>query len=202
MILFMKKISKREKSLIATAFGAIALFLIYQCAINPFLKYTVRIQEEIPQMKGDLLTARRIQTRYRELDGEIRRVRQHIDQRTAEFSPNDFLSTLAKKAGIFPNLDGIKPDHTKINESYGEDTATVKLKNVQLEKLVNYLYDIESSGQLLTVKELSIKPDNDNSLALEVTFDVSTFTRTKKTDEGTVGKPPSKPQHTQRPRRR
>lgn len=199
MILFMKKISKREKSLIVAAFGAIVLFLIYQCAINPFLKYAVRIQEEIPQMKGDLLTARRMQTRYRELDREIRDIRQRIDQRTAEFSPNDFLSTLAKNAGLFPNLDGIKPDHTKINESYGEDTATVKLKNVQLEKLVNYLYDIENSGQLLTVKELSIKPDNDNSLALDVTFDVSTFTKTKKTDEGTGSTPPSKPQ---RPRRR
>jgi len=195
----MKKISKREKKLIATALGAIAVFLVYQFAINPLLKYAERIQNEIPQMKGDLLTARRIRTRYRELDREIRDIRQRLDQRTAEFNPHDFLSTLAQKGGILPNLEDIKLDTTKINEIYQEDTAIVRLKNVQLEKLVNYLYEIESSGQLLTVKELSVKPDSDNSLLLDVTFDVSTFAKTKKTEGATTGKPPSKPQ---RPRRR
>jgi type II secretory pathway component PulM len=195
----MKKISKREKNLIATALGAIALFLIYQFAINPFLKYAERIQDEIPQMKSDLLTARRITARYRELDREIRDIRQRLDQRTAEFNPHDFLSTLAQKGGILPNLEDIKLDVTIINENYQEDTATVRLKNVQLEKLANYLFEIENSGQLLTVKELSIKPDNENSLLLDVAFDVSTFTKTKKTNEGKGSKPPSKPQ---RPRRR
>ena len=195
----MKKISKREKNLIATALSAISLFLIYQFAINPFLKYAERIQDEIPQMKSDLLTARRITARYRELDREIRDIRQRLDQRTAEFNPHDFLSTLAQKGGILPNLEDIKLDVTIINENYQEDTATVRLKNVQLEKLANYLFEIENSGQLLTVKELSIKPDNENSLLLDVAFDVSTFTKTKKTNEGKGSKPPSKPQ---RPRRR
>jgi len=196
---FIKKISKREKNLIATALGAIALFLVYQFAINPLLKYAERIQDEIPKMKGDLLTARRITARYRQLDKEIRDIRQRLDQRAAEFNPHDFLSTLAQKGGILPNLEDIKLDVTKINENYQEDTATVRLRNMQLEKLVNYLFEVENSGQLLTVKELSIKPDSDNSLSLDVTFDISTFTKTKKTDEGTGSKPPAKPQ---RPRRR
>lgn len=194
----MKKISGRERRLISIALAAIAAFLVYQFAINPFLKYVERIQGEIPQMKRDLLTARRIRTRYRALDKEIKDIQQRLDQRTAEFNPHDFLSTLAQKSGILPNLDDIKLDVTKINEIYQEDTAAVRLKNVQLEKLVSYLFEIENAGQLLTVKELSIKPDNDNSLLLDVTFDASTFTKTKQIDEGTKGKSPAKPQ---RPRR-
>ncbi len=195
----MKKMSKREKNLIATALGAIALFLVYQFAVNPFLKYAQRIQDEIPQMKGDLLTARRIRTRYRELDKEIMDIRQRLDQRPAEFNPHDSLSTLAQKCGMLPNLEDIKLDTANVNENYQEDTAVVRLKNVPLEKMVNYLYEIESSGQLLTVKELSIKPDSGNSLLLDVTFDASTFTKAKKTEGATTGKQSSKPQ---RPRRR
>ncbi len=194
----MKKISHREKRLISVALAAIAAFLVYQLAISPFLQYADRMQAEVPQMRGDLLTARRIRTRYGALDKEIKEIRQRLDQRTAEFNPHDFLSKLAQKTEILPNLEDIKLDATKINEIYQEDIATVRLKNVQLEKLVSYLFEIENSDQLLTVKELSIKPDNNNSLLLDVAFDVSTFTKTKQSDEGTKGKSPVKPQRQRR----
>lgn len=190
-----KKISHREKRLISIALAAIAAFLVYQLAIDPFLQYVSHIQEEIPKMKGDLLTARRIRTRYRALDKEINDIRERLEQRTAEFNPHDFLSTLAQKTGILSNLEDIKLDATQVNEIYEEDTATVRLKNVELEKLVSYLFQIEDSGQLLTIKELSIKPDSDNSNLLDVEFNVSTFTKTKQTDNGTKtkGKSPTKP---------
>lgn len=197
--MIVKKISQRERRLVSIALAAIAAFLVYQFAVSPFLEYVDRIGEEIPKMKGDLLTARRIRTRYLALDKEIKAIRQRLDQRTAEFNPHDFLSKLAQKAGILPNLEDIKLDAAQINEIYQEDVATVRLKNVQLEKLVSYLFEIENSDQLLTVKELSIRPDNDNSLLLDVAFDASTFTKTKKTDEGTKGKSPAK---SQRPKRR
>ncbi|MEJ2744774.1 MAG: type II secretion system protein GspM [bacterium] len=188
-----KKISQREKRLVSIALAAIAAFLVFQFAIDPFLQYVDRIQEEIPKMKGDLLTARRMRNRYRALDKEINDIRQRLEQRTAEFNPHDFLSTLAQKLEILPNLEDIKLDAAQINESYEEDTATVGLKNVQLEKLVSYLFEVENSGQLLTVKELSIEPDKDNSLLLDVEFDVSTFTKSKQPVEDTKGKSSKKP---------
>jgi type II secretory pathway component PulM len=189
-----KKISQREKRLISIALAAIAAFLVYQFAIDPFLEYAARIQEEIPKMKRDLLTAQRMQSRYLALDKEINDIRQRLDQRPAEFNPHDFLSTLAQESEILPNLEDIKLDATEINELYEEDVATVRLKNVPLEKLVSYLFEVENSDQLLTVKELSIKPDDKNSLLLNVAFDVSTFIKTKQTDEEPKkGKPPKKP---------
>ena len=80
--MLMKKMSQRERRLISIALAAIAAFLFYQFAVSPFLKYVDLVREEIPKMKGDLLTARRIRTRYRALDQEIKDIRQRLDQRT------------------------------------------------------------------------------------------------------------------------
>jgi type II secretory pathway component PulM len=176
----MKKISKREKQLIAIAGAAILIFLSYQFAITPFLNYCEQIQTEIPQMERDLLRARVIQSQYKTLDSDIKEIRSRLDERTAEFKPHDFLSTLAKNEGILPNLDKIQIEQKEVSDEYVEEMAGVRLKHISLEKLVSYLYGIENSGQLITVKDLSIKPDSNDSLSLEVRFNASTFLKVKK----------------------
>ena len=186
----MKKIAKREKKLIAIAGAAVAVFLIYQYAITPFLDYCERIRTEIPQMKQDLLRMRVIQLQYAALDKNIREIRSRVDERTAEFKPHDFLSTLANKEGILANLDKIELEQKEVSDVYEEQIAGVRLKHISLDKLVSYLYEIENSGQLITVKDLSIKPDSDDSRFLEVKFNASTFVKVKKKEGDAEKKQP------------
>lgn len=126
------------------------------------------------------------------LDRQIREIRGRLDRRAAEFNPHDFLSTLAKNQGILGNLDKIQLESKEANDNYQEQIASVRLKNISLDKLVNYLSAIEHSDKLITVKELSIKPDNQNSLALDVKFDASTFVKVKKREGANDKKPPSR----------
>ncbi|MCX6354484.1 MAG: type II secretion system protein GspM [Candidatus Aureabacteria bacterium] len=191
----MKKISKREKKLIGIAGAAIAGFLIYQYAITPFLDYCERIRTDIPQMQKDLLRVCVIQLQYAALDKNIREIRSRLEERTAEFKPHDFLSTLAKKEAILPNLDKIELEQKEVSDAYEEQIAGVRLKHISLDKLVSYLYGIENSGQLITVKDLSIKPDSDDSRFLEVKFNASTFVKLKKKEGEVEKKPPVRKHH-------
>lgn len=179
----MKKISLREKRLIAVAVAAVALFLVFQFALSPILAYYDRMGKEIPQLRDDLLTARRVKKRYGEIAGDVKAVQERLAARPKEFNAHDFLSTLARREGVLPNLDDITKKTEQVNEAYQEETATVKLKKVSLGKLVSYLYGIENSGQLLTVRELEITPDRGNSLLLDVAFEASTFRQSEAKEE-------------------
>jgi len=186
-----KKMSGREKKLVAIGGGAIGLFIIYQFALTPLFGYYERLGEEIPKMRDDLLTARRVRKRYAALDREIKSIQERLDQRAKEFNAHDFLgSTLAGREGVQGNVDDINVSVREASEGYQEEVATVKLRDVPLSKLVNYLYAIEHSGQLITVRELTIKPDADNSTLLDVTFDACTFRKAAGTDEKQEAAPP------------
>ena len=176
----MKKKSGREKKLVLLAGCAIIFFIIWQFALSPLINYNERIGKQIPKMKMDLLAARRLKKRYQSLDKDIQAIRARVDERREAFNPYDFLDKLARKEGIRSNLDKITSDSDDINDNYREDIVKIRLKDVALSKLVRYLYNIENSGQLLTVRELTIEPDSRDSNLLDVKFEVSTFARKEK----------------------
>ncbi len=180
----MKKISKREKTYILLASCAAAFFIIYQFVLTPLEEYYENINRNIPKMKMDLLTAKRLKKQYVELDNDVRNIRGRLDQRQEAFNPYDFLDKLASREGIRPNLEKITSSTEEVNENYHEEIVKIRLKDVMLQKLVRYLYNIENSGQLLTVKELTIEPDRRNSAVLDVRFEVSTFASTEKGKKG------------------
>jgi hypothetical protein len=192
--------SGREKNLVMLAAGAIGLFVIYQFALTPLFGYYDRLGREIPTMREDLLTARRVKKRYGTLDKEIKAIQERLDQRAKEFNAHDFLgSTLANREGVQANVDDINVNVKEPSEGYQEEVDTVKLRTVALNKLVNYLYAIEHSGQLITVRELTIRSDAGDSLLLDVTFDACTFRKAGARDEKQEAAPvPKKP----RPRKR
>jgi len=79
-----------------------------------------------------------------------------------------------------------------VDEAFQEETAKVTLRRVPLEKLVGYLYDIETSADLMTVKVLSVNTDSNDSLLLDVTLDASTITRAEKREGAANKKAPAK----------
>jgi general secretion pathway protein M len=70
----------------------------------------------------------------------------------------------------------MKPTVSTPSEVYNEESVEVKMEGVTLEQLVRYLYQIETSPQLLKIKKLDIKPRYDNRQILTATFRVSAFT--------------------------
>jgi hypothetical protein len=63
------------------------------------------------------------------------------------------------------------------NDVYKETKVEVELKGVTLTQTVDYLHNIESSQQLLSVKSLRLKTRNEKVAPslMDVTFAVSSF---------------------------
>jgi len=185
-----KKIAPREKKLIATALAAVVLFLLIQFALSPLFGYYERLRTETPAMRRDLVTARRCAARFTALDREVKGIHTKLAQRKKEFNPYVSLSDIARRQGL--STEGIQMEKKPVDEAFQEETAKVTLRRVPLEKLVGYLYDIETSADLMTVKVLSVNTDSNDSLLLDVTLDASTITRAEKREGAADKKAPAK----------
>lgn len=175
----MRKITIREKSLIGLAVTGLVGALFYLRVVSPAMDEMKKLDSKIPYMERQLRAAQRISERCGQINSLITQVQQQLDKREGNFQPRAFLDKLATEVGMNKDqLKGIKPIGSKIeNEVYREERFGVTLKKTSLESLVKYLYQIESSEYLLSVRKLSIDPDKREPNMLNAKFEVSTFTR-------------------------
>lgn len=180
----MRKLTGRESALIWVAAAGLIASLFYLHVMSPALDEMKKLDAKIPYVEKQLGVVRRIRTRCDQINNLIAEVQKRLDKREGNFQPRTFLDQEAKKVGMDKaQLKGIKPIASKIeNDLYKEERYGVTLKKVSLETLVKYLYEIESSKYMLTVRKLNIDPDKRVPSLLNAKFEVSTFTR--KTPQG------------------
>jgi hypothetical protein len=82
---------------------------------------------------------------------------------------------MASQAQIKDKITSMDPKSSPPNDLYKESVIEVRLKNINLKQLVDYLYRVERSSELLKIKRLRIKTRSDNPGYLDVNFRVSSF---------------------------
>jgi hypothetical protein len=83
------------------------------------------------------------------------------------------LETLASTASV--KVESMEPQSSPSNDRFRETKVEVGLSGVTLPQTVNYLHQIESAPQVLSVKSLRIRTRPDAPELLNVTFTVSSF---------------------------
>lgn len=175
----MKKFSAREKVLIGTVIVVVIGAFLFLYVISPAMDEVKKLDAKIPYVEKQFQAARRIRAKCDQINALIAQVQDRLDKREGDFQPRSFLDKLSGQVGMDKGqLKGIKPIKSTIeNDVYKEERFGVTLKKISLEDLIKYLYKIESSKYLLTVRELSIDPDKREPNLLNAKFEVSTFTR-------------------------
>jgi|ADurb_Cas_01_Slu_FD_contig_41_832937_length_962_multi_3_in_0_out_0_1 type II secretory pathway component PulM len=186
----MKRLSPREKRLVGAAGAAVAAFILIRFAVGPLLAYHSRLREEIPAMRRGLIAARRCAARFAALRNEVGAVQARLADRKKEFNPYTSLSEMARREGL--STEEIVMEKKPLDENFQEETAKVTLRRVPLDKLVGYLYNIETSPDLMTVKVLSVAADSGDALLLDASLDASTITPAEKRETPAEKKAPAK----------
>lgn len=171
---FLDQRTPRERQMLAIMAGAVAIWLIYWI-INVFLMNPlVRSQNNVEARQRVLQKIMILQSDYRRIESEVNKLERMIrsGQRGNVLSN---LETMANQASIKDKIASMDPKSSPPNDLYKENVIEVRLKSVNLKQLVDYLYRIESSGQLLKIKRLRIKTRSDDAKLLDVNFRVSSF---------------------------
>jgi len=171
---FLEKRTPRERQMLAFMTVAIGLFLAYWIAVGLILNPIRDTKLAIETRQLGLRRMLTLQADYRRIQSQVAALEQRI-RAGQQGNVLSSLETMASESQIKDKITSMDPRSTPPNELYRETVIEVRLANVNLKQLVDYLYRIQSSPVLLKVKRMRLKTRSDDRGYLDVTFRVSSF---------------------------
>jgi general secretion pathway protein M len=169
------KLARREKYFIMTAICFIAVFFLFQLVILPFFKERERLQKGIQQKGKDLKEMAELIAEYQSLETNSQGIDRILARRTRGFTLFSFLEQEAGKAQIKDHIKSMKPSTSKGTGPYKELMVEMDLNTLTLNQLVDYLFRIETNGDIIVVKRISITENKKETGLLDAKIQVMTF---------------------------
>jgi len=171
---FFQNLQFREKIFVVCATVAAVLFLLFVIVIDPVLARSGQLDRQLRKAEQDLKAIKDLRREYNRLQGVLGEVDKGL-RGGPNVSLVTHLATLSRRTDVDGAISGMtpSPSGTSSTASYTEESVDVKMTDVDLEKLVKYLYAIERSQQSPKIRRLSIKPRSSDRNKLTVTFRVS-----------------------------
>jgi general secretion pathway protein M len=166
----LKNLNRRERYGVMLAAGVIVIFLIAVFIIEPFLSRSANMKNSL-QTKADMLVEmQRMQSEYNSLTQQATMSISRFQRRPKGFTLYSFMDRLAGESGIKDRISYMKPSKTaQKNSPYKISRVEMKLDEITLEQLANYLYGVETSQNMVQIKKISIsKKDREQGLLTAV----------------------------------
>ena len=164
----------REQIAAAAGAGVVALLLIIipiSCASSKL----GNMEKQIANHEKDLSQIMDKITEYNQAQAKIDKIEKNIKPKS-EVQLTTRLEALATRSGIGSNIDSLKEKPGTPGENYEELVVAVRVTNLSLNQVIEFLYGIESQKDInLKVSRLQLKPRYDNRAQFDVTFEVSTL---------------------------
>jgi Tfp pilus assembly protein PilO len=164
-------------------FGGLFLvvLLFYFVVISPGLSRQEQLERSISKRKTDLVKITELKKKWENYKRDQSEVEQALKSRGNQFTLLSFLEAVTREVGIDKNIQYIKPVTFSPSEGAGAfkpEGIEMSLDNVGMEQLVNFLYKVEHSGNLLFIKRIKIlKTSRGASSTLKATLQVNTYVR-------------------------
>jgi len=169
-------ISPRDRMLLQVLAGALVLFVVY-LLVDEVLQGYQGLDDQIALKSEELKKVSRLREQYLQTHTELKAVKAQLDGQQENFSLLSVIENLAKQEKIREKIGSMKPKTLPLIDPYEEKLVELKMDDVTLPQLVDFIYNIEHSGHILKVKRLRIKPRYNDRDLLSVVMQVTTFTR-------------------------
>lgn len=168
----MKKLSRRER-MVLVAGGAVAVvILLLALVVFPLLDKRSQLARGIEAREKALVEMRDLQARYRDLHGKANVLLEQLGSREADFSLFSFLEQMAARSEIKKNIAYMKPSDTSTDGPFKETLVEMKLQEVTLKQLVDFLVLVEVPEKIVALKRISIQENSQTKGALDVIMQV------------------------------
>ena len=151
------KLSRRERYYLAGCLIVVVLFLVFQFGIFPFIDARDRAQRSIASAETTVQQLAVLSAEYQSLGAASREMGRMIERRSDDFSLFSFLEGEAGEAGIKPSISYMRPSETIDQGPYRESSVEMRLDNITMTQLVDYLQRVESEEYLVSVRRINIK---------------------------------------------
>jgi type II secretory pathway component PulM len=162
------KLEPRDKKTLIFGGLAAAIILLYVFVVSPLTSDLSRKRELIPKKERDLVEMRVLKDQYLEMQQRLQQAQATAAKRGPLLTE---IENLTKRANLSGKMVSLKPQAGVQTEEFKESIVEIKLDNVILYDIVNYIYQLEQDG--LRIKKLNFKPRFDNPKVLNATILVS-----------------------------
>ncbi|MBN2061311.1 MAG: hypothetical protein JW882_12935 [Deltaproteobacteria bacterium] len=169
------KLANREKYFVSIAAGIIFAFLFLQFLAVPFFEKRNRMRRSIEAMEKDIVEMVLLSGEYRNLKQESQNVQGLLAGRKKGFTLFSFLENAAGEAQVKENIKYMKPSISEGIGEYKESMVEMRLEELNLKQIVSYLNRIESSGDLVVVKRISIQGNKMKKGYIDAVLQVMTY---------------------------
>ncbi len=168
----MIRLTRREKLLAL----ALAIFaggcLLFAFAIKPALARTKTLHRVISEKQDELGKLRATSNEYIFLRDSLDNVRAKVASQDKGFELLPSLESLIREHGLAKKVATMKQQVLNLGPSHSEIIVEVKLENLTLKQLVDFLRKVESSQPLAKIKSLYIKKNLTNTEMLDSVIEI------------------------------
>lgn len=169
----MIKVSRRDRNVLAVGGACVLLFLLFQFGIFPLLDGRDRLKRGLAAREKAMVEMGELQDRYRELHGKANVLQEQLSGRPAGFSLFAFLEQMAAQSEVKKNIAYMKPSEAAADKGpFKEVLVEMKLQDVSLKQLVDFLQLIEAPDKIVALKRITIQEGKKESATLDVIMQV------------------------------
>jgi type II secretory pathway component PulM len=158
---------KDKRMLVIGGIAALAIVL-YAYVLSPLTSDLARKRDLMPKKAQDLVEMQGLRDQYREMQLRLQQAQEAASKRGPLLTE---IENLTKRANLASKIVSLKPQAGVLAAGVTESIVEIKLDNVTLYDIVNYVYLIEKDT--LRIKKLYFKPRFDNPKLLNTTILVS-----------------------------
>jgi general secretion pathway protein M len=169
------KLDEKQRYLLVGAGAIILVALILELAVFPFWEARTKLSKSIQTSQKKLSEMRMLDADFTGQEVAIMKLKQAMAARGAGFTLFSFLekkATLANVRGRIKQMNSAKGIQTAAME---ESLIDMKLEKITVKQLTDFLYNVESPADLVTIKKISITKMKESPEYLNAQLQISTF---------------------------
>ncbi|MFQ5561708.1 MAG: hypothetical protein ACE5FU_14155 [Nitrospinota bacterium] len=153
--MFQMTLRERVSLLVGGVFfaGALYLYLFY----FPITENISRLRKMIANREIEIEKIRTLSQEYLSQKKQFSSVEKRVASVDGGFSSLTYIETIAEKSGLHDNITAINPQPTLKLGQYKGTTHEIRIENVDLSKIVEYIYFFENSEYLLKIDRLVLE---------------------------------------------
>ncbi len=168
-------LTHREKIAIFTVSSLIIVIIITQFLVIPFYNNRAKLVKTITQKKEDLSHIQQLSAEYKQLSKDDGEIKQKLATRPSSFSLFTFLDHQSEVVQIKNKIRYMKPSEILNEDGLDESQVEMKIQEIGLDRLVEFLTLIESDRNVIYIRHLSIQQHSHEPGFLDAVIQVVTF---------------------------
>ncbi|MHC4159685.1 MAG: hypothetical protein ACYSSO_11485 [Planctomycetota bacterium] len=166
------RLTKREKLLASCLVVFTAAWLLFAFIVKPAYERVQTLSRVIPQKEDGLRKLYAESAEFISLSDELNNLREKMASQEG-FQLLPFLESQIQILSLTDNVEAMKQNVLPLESNYSQTIVEVKLQNLTLAQLVDFLWQVESQNVLAAVKSLYIRKSAESKDLLDSTIEIT-----------------------------